>query len=141
MAAAAVRGKRRMEFLGWLWWALAKLLGLVWSIGWFLLGGWVVTLVQLAVIGFVIYGYKYGWRRAPLEIARHGRTFGGFVWAWMRTRDVASASAPAKPRTELREVVGADRRRFGRSKEVGDINVSTLLSVLALLGLGVAALA
>jgi hypothetical protein len=124
-----------MDVLGWLWWALAKLLGLLWSIGWFLLGGWVVTLAQLAVIAFVIYAYKYGWRRAPIEIARHGKAFGGFVWAWMRARDMTAAAAGNATRVEVREVVRTVRR-----KERGDINVSTLLSVLALLGIGLAAL-
>jgi hypothetical protein len=131
-----VRGVRRMDFLGWIWWAMAKLVGLVWSIGWFLLGGWVVTLAQIAVIAFVVYGYKYGWRRAPLEIARHGKAFGGFVWAWMRARDMTAATAGASGRVEVREVVKTVRR-----KEIGDVNASTLLSVLALFGLGLVALA
>jgi hypothetical protein len=126
-----------MDFLGWIWWAMTKLVGLVWSIGWFLLGGWVVTLAQIGVIAFVVYGYKYGWRRAPLEIARHARTFGSFIWAWMRSRDMTAAVAGAKAgRSEVREVIRTVRR-----KEMGDVNVSTLLSVLALVGLGLVALA
>ncbi len=126
-----------MDFLGWIWWLLAKLVGFVWSIGWFLLGGWVVTLAQIAVIAFVVYGYKYGWRRAPIEIARHGRAFGGFVWAWMRARDLSATSraSTAASRVEVREVIRTVRRR-----EMGDVNISTLLSVVALLGLGLATL-
>ncbi len=124
-----------MEFLGWLWWALAKLVGAVWSVGWFLLGGWVVTLAQIAVIGLVVYGYKYGWRRAPVEIARHARTFGGFLWAWMRAREMTSGGRAASGKSDAREVVRTVYR-----KQAGDINVSTLLSIVALFGLGVVAL-
>ena len=127
-----------MEFLGWIWWLLAKLAALVWSISWFLLGGWVVTLAQIAIIAFVIYGYKYGWRRAPLEIARHVKGFGSFVWAWMRARDM-SAAANAGSKSS-----NADRQqavRMVRRSEFGDVNVSTLLSVVALFGLGLVALA
>jgi hypothetical protein len=122
-----------MDVLGWFWWTIAKLLGFVWSIGWFLLGGWIVTLAQLAVIAFVVYGYKYGWRRAPLELARHGKTFGQFIWAWMRSREMSTNAASG--RGDLREVVRTVRR-----KEAGDINVSTLLSVLALFGLSLVVL-
>ena len=124
-----------MDVLGWLGWAVAKLFGLVWSIGWFLLGGWVVTLAQLAVIAFLVYGYKYGWRRAPLEIARHLKTFSSFVWMWMRARDVTVAATAAGAKSHVREVV-----RVVRRGQPGDINVSTLLSVLALAGLGAAVL-
>lgn len=120
-----------MDILGWLGWLVAKLLAVLWTVGWFLLGGWVVTLAQLAVIGGLIYAYKYGWRRAPLELSRHVRTFGRFAWAWARSREMpARASRP-----ELRDNV-----RIIRRKEVGDVNVSTLMSVLAILGLGVVAL-
>lgn len=125
-----------MDILGWLWWAVAKLVGLVWSIAWFLVGGWVVTLAQIAVIGFVIYGYKYGWRRAPVEIARHARAFGSFVWTWMRARDIGAATSAAGARRDERQVV-----RVVRRKEPGDVNASTLLSVLALVGLSLAVLA
>lgn len=125
-----------MEVLGWLWWIVIKLVSLVWSIVWFLLGGWVATLAQLAIIVGVIFSYKYGWRRAPIEIAQKARLFGGFVWAWMRSKEYAAAAAgPASTRVEVRE-----RIRTVRRKEPGDINVSTMLSVAALIGLGLFAL-
>ena len=120
-----------MDILGWLFWLAAKLLAIVWTVGWFLLGGWVVTLAQVAVIGGLIYAYKYGWRRAPIEITRQARTFGGFVWAWARSREMPARA----PRDQMREVVRTVRR-----KEFGDVNLSTLLSVLAVAGLGVVSL-
>ena len=121
-----------MDIFGWLWWLVANVLAMLWSVGWFLLGGWVVTLAQLAVIGGLVYAYKYGWRRAPLEISKHVRTFGSFVWAWARARDMPARTS----RAEVRETV-----RIVRRSELGDVNVSTLMSVLAILGLGVVALA
>lgn len=121
-----------MDILGWLWWLVAKLLAIVWTVGWFLLGGWVVTLAQLAVIAGLIYVYKYGWRRAPIELSKHARTFGSFVWAWARAREMPNRAT----RAEVRETV-----RIVRRKQLGDVNVSTLMSVLAILGLGAVALA
>ena len=41
----------------------------MWSIAWLLLGGWVSTLAQILVIVFIVFAFKYGWRRAPLTAA------------------------------------------------------------------------
>jgi hypothetical protein len=75
----------------------------------------------------------YGWQRAPMELWRRGRTFALFVWGWLRSSADAAASQPAI-REVTREVV-----RTVRVKEVGDINLSTLLSLLMLAGLALVA--
>jgi hypothetical protein len=122
-----------VDILGWVWWALSSLMGLIWSIGWFLLGGWVSTLAQIAVVVGIIFFYKYGWQRAPAEIAARASSMGRFVWGWMRVREPGQAAAG---RVEVREVV-----RTVRIKETGDINASTLLNVLMFIGLALIALA
>ncbi len=116
-----------MDILGWIWWALTSVAGLLWSIGWFLLGGWVSTLAQIAVLVGIVFFYKYGWQRAPAEIASRVTSVGRFVWGWMRARDTGAAPAA---RGEVREVI-----RTVRVKEVGDVNISTLLSLIMLAGL------
>lgn len=116
-----------MDILGWIWWALTSVVGLFWSIGWFLLGGWVSTLAQIAVLVGIVFFYKYGWQRAPAEIASRVTSVGRFVWGWMRAREPGAAPAS---RTEVREVI-----RTVRVKEVGDVNISTLLSLIMLAGL------
>ena len=121
-----------MDFLGWIVWLITSVLSFAWSIVWFLLGGWVATLVQLGIIITAVFAYKYGWRRAPLEVATRLRAFGRFVWAWARAREAMTPSAD--PRTSRREIRVVYRRQRG------DVNVSTVLSVLTLLGLGVLAL-
>lgn len=123
-----------MDVLGWLWWLLASLFGLVWSLVWFLLGGWVSTLAQIAVIVLVIFGYKYGWRRAPQELLARAGAFGRFAWGWLRAKEYASPTTPPK-----RTVPDASRSRgrvFDR-RQPGDVrlNVSTCLSLLMLAGL------
>lgn len=117
-----------MDLLGWIGWLLWQIFGLVWSLVWFLLGGWVSTLAQIAVIALVIFGYKYGWRRAPQEILTRGAGFGRFLWAWVRAKEPGSAAAGQTVREVYREI---------RIKEFGDVNVSTLLSLLTLGGLGI----
>lgn len=121
-----------MDVLGWLWWLLASLLGLVWSLVWFLLGGWVSTLVQIAVIVLVIFGYKYGWRRAPQELLARVGTFGRFAWAWLRSKEYASPPPPTRTAAPSRS-----RGRVFEHRQPGDIrlNVSTCLSLLMLAGL------
>ena len=89
-----------MDILGWIGWLLWTLLGLAWSVLWFLVGGWVSTLAQIAVVALVIFGYKYGWRRAPQEIATRAVTFGRFAWAWIRSRELPASAS----RAEVREV-------------------------------------
>jgi hypothetical protein len=116
-----------VDILAWLWWMVASVLSIAWSLLWFLLGGWVSTIAQIAVLVGIIFFYKYGWQRAPAEIAARVSTFGRFVWNWVRQRETGTVGAP---RVEVREVV-----RTVRVKEAGDINVSSLLNVLVFLGI------
>ncbi len=118
-----------MDAVAWLLSALLTVLSLVWSLVWFLISGWVSTLLQIAVLIAVIYVLKYGWQRAPFEIWNRTQKFGRFFWNWIRARDPASA-----PQTEVREVV-----RVVRGHDFGDINVSTLLSLLTIAGLVIVA--
>jgi hypothetical protein len=114
-----------MEILAWLAWGVAAVLGFLWSLVWFLISGWVSTLLQIAVLIATIYFLKYGWQRAPAEILRRTRSFGRFFWSWVRAREPQTNSE-----VHVREVV-----RVVRAKELGDINVSTLLSLVMLIGL------
>ena len=114
-----------MEIIAWLAWAVMALLGILWSVMWFLIAGWVSTLLQIALLIATIYFLKYGWQRAPAEIWRRTHSFGRFFWTWIRARE------PHTPGdVEVREVV-----RVVRAKEFGDINISTLLSLVMLIGL------
>jgi hypothetical protein len=117
-----------MDILGWLWSLASTLFIGTLSLIWFLISGWVSTLLQIAVLVVVIYFLKYGWQRAPAEIWRRSRSFAGFFVSWIRARD-ADASG--------REVV--QTVRVVKVKEFGDVNISTLLSLLMLGGLILAA--
>lgn len=119
-----------MDILAWMWWAVSSLFGVVWTVVWFLLGGWVSTLAQIAVIVLVIFGMKYGWRQAPYEVWTRLNSFGRFAWAWIRAKDPGASPV----RVETREVV-----RTVKVKEPGDVNLSSLLNVLMLAGLAIVA--
>lgn len=124
-------GRLDLDFLGWIGWFLLKVLGLAWSIVWFLLGGWIASLAQIGVIVLVIFGYKYGWRQAPREVLSRSRRLVWIGWAWARTRELPVVSlSPSQERVV--------RVRGGR--ELGDVNLSTLLNVLMLAGLTLAML-
>jgi hypothetical protein len=113
-----------MDILSWLLSALLTAAGLVLSLVWFLVSGWVSTLLQIAVLIFAVYGVKYGWKRAPFEIARRTQSFGRFFWNWIRARD-----PDTRPGVEVREVI-----REIHVSEPGDVNLSTLLSLAMLAG-------
>ena len=115
-----------VDALIWIWWALTSLLGFVWSLLWFLIGGWVSALAQIFIVALVIFGMKYGWKRAPFELWARAKAFGKFFWNWI----LAKEGSQPQSRVEVRETL-----RVVRFKEVGDVNLSTLLSALTLVGL------
>ena len=114
-----------MEIIAWFGSAILAVFGVVWWFVWFLISGWVSTLLQIMLLVGTIYFFKYGWQRAPAEILRRTRFFGRFFWNWLRAREPQTG-----PARHVREVV-----RVVKTKEFGDINISTLLSFLMLLGL------
>lgn len=120
-----------MDILSWIAWLLLKILGIAWGLVWFLLGGWVATLAQIGVVALVIFGYKYGWRQAPQELLSRTSRLVHFAWGWVRARELRAASS--RP-----EVVRHAAQRTPRAP--GDVNLSTLLNVLMLMGLAAAAL-
>ena len=113
-----------MDVLAWLWWLVATIAGATLKLVWFLISGWVSTLLQIAVVVIAIYFLKYGWQRAPIELWRRTRVFGGFFLSWVRAKEGPVATASRQ-----------DAVRVVRHKEFGDINISTLLSLLMLFGL------
>ena len=113
-----------MDIFGWLWWVISTLLTGILKLIWFLISGWVSTLLQIALLVLVIYFLKYGWQRAPAEIWKRSRTFAGFFMSWIRARD-----ADVSGREAVQSV------RVVKVKEFGDVNISTLLSLLMLSGL------
>jgi hypothetical protein len=64
-----------MDVLGWLWWGLSGIITGLLSLVWFLISGWVSTLLQIGLLVAVVYFLKYGWQRAPSEIWRRSRSF------------------------------------------------------------------
>ena len=114
-----------MDIAAWLFSILLSVASLAASLVWFLISGWVSTLLQIAVLIVVIYGLKYGWRRAPFEIGRRTQSFGRFFWNWVRARE-----PDPRPGADAREVI-----REIRVHEFGDINLSTMLSLVTLAGL------
>lgn len=126
-----------MDIVNWLWWALLgllgllwSLLGLVWTVVWFLISGWVSTLLQIAVLVATVFFLKYGWQRAPVELLKRTRAFALFAWGWVRAREPQAGAS----REVVRETV-----RVVHVKEVGDVNISTLLSLLMVGGLALVA--
>ncbi|MDO9384824.1 MAG: hypothetical protein Q7T86_18410 [Hyphomicrobiaceae bacterium] len=115
-----------MDILSWLLWLVLSALGIIWTVVWFLISGWVSTLLQIAILVIVIYSLKYGWQRAPHEIWKRSSSFGRFFWNWVRARDPNSD----RPAVETREVI-----RVVRGRDFGDVNASTLLTVAMLGGL------
>ena len=114
-----------MEIAGWLWWVISGIASRLLALVWFLINGWVSTVLQILVLVGVVYFLRYGWRRAPGELYVRTRSFARFFWSWFRARE--SNATECQARQQPVRVVAV--------KEFGDINVSTLLSLLMLIGL------
>jgi hypothetical protein len=91
-----------------------------------LISGWVSTLLQIAVLVGAIFFLKYGWQRAPVELWRRTRSVALFGWGWIRARE---------PQGNATREVARETVRVVRVKEPGDVNISTLLSLLMIGGL------
>ena len=113
-----------MDILGWLWWLVSTLFTGILSLIWFLISGWVSTLLQIALLVVVVYFLKYGWQRAPAEIWRRSRSFAGFFVGWIWARDADPSGREPGPAVRVIKI-----------KEFGDVNISTLLSLLMVAGL------
>jgi hypothetical protein len=89
-----------MDIVAWLGWALLSVRGVLWSILWFLIAGWVFTVLQVALLVVLIYFVRYGWQRSPAEVWLRTRSFGHFFWSWLRAREPQTSSS-----SDVREVV------------------------------------
>ena len=114
-----------MDILVWAWWLVSTLLWALFALLWFLISGWVSTLLQIGLLIAAIYFLKYGGSAPPL---RSGAVAGASSAASSRTgSERASRTSPSiSPSGQGVRVV--------RVKEFGDINISTLLSLLMLMG-------
>lgn len=116
-----------MDLLSWVWWLIKIPLTLIW----FLIGGWVSTLQQVAVLVLAVFTWKHGWKRAPAEAWGAAQTLWGWGKAWLLAARGAPAAASGEPRVVTRVRVKEVRVRDRRP---GDINISTLMSLMAMAG-------
>ncbi len=129
-----------MDALSWVGWIIWSLLALLWSVVWLLLGGWISTLAQIIVVLMAIFVYRYGWRRAPTELARQARAVWRFASGAMRASEAMAEADADRKRSAAKiaaEPVDTRRRRPAGPRHVGDVtvNLSTGLTVSMLVGL------
>lgn len=107
-----------------IWWVLST----IWAVIWLLIGGWVSAALQIVVVVLAIFTYRYGWREAPYRAWRGAKAVGRWGWAWLRGAEaMAGASEDRVREVEVIRVV--------RSKDFGDVNLSSLMNVAMLVGL------
>jgi hypothetical protein len=85
-----------MEIVAWLAWAFVAVLGVLWSVVWFLVAGWVSTLLQIGLLIATIYFLKYGWQRAPAEFIYADKDATRFRFEEGETRQLSFTFASAK---------------------------------------------
>ena len=117
-----------MDILGWLWWIVTSLIGFVWTVVWFLIGGWVSTLAQIGVVVLLVFGYKYGWMKGPTEIARRLSTLSRYGNGWLRARDGGTGAPRAATASSNRRITGRPARRLRVA------NLSTVLNCALIAG-------
>ncbi len=96
-----------MDFLGLLWTAISFVLGVVWTIAWFIIRDLISTVLWLGIAVWVLLVVRYrSLAGGSLALARYVRTGLRYLWRWVRGRpDDAPAVVETRVQTEYRSRV------------------------------------
>lgn len=117
------------DFLSILWAIVSFILGLAWSIVWFILRDLLSTLLWLGIAVWVGFALRYrGFAPGSMAMLRYGRQGAVLFWRWLRGHPVygvapaATAAAPAtKVVTEYKRYIPA-----------GYVSISEQMNVLVI---------
>jgi hypothetical protein len=112
-----------MEILSLLWTVLSFLLGLVWSLVWFVLRDLISTLLWILIVAWLILSVRYrSFTAGTLAMLRYSRYGLRLFWRWLRGTPGALPAPPAGGKIE------AERAR--RRRPFGTMSISEQLNML-----------
>jgi hypothetical protein len=113
-----------MDILNLLWTVLSFLLGLAWSLIWFVLRDLISTLLWILIVAWLILSVRYrSFAAGTVGILRYGRYGLRLFWRWLRGTPGALTESPAR----------ADRRQLKRARRrapFGTMSISEQLNML-----------
>jgi hypothetical protein len=119
-----------MDFLNLLWTVLSFLLGIIWSLAWFVVRDLISTLLWIFIVAWLLLSVRYrsftGGSIAMLRYARYGANF---FWRWLRGSPSAALPAPPAPRVVTKEVVKYVPAKT-RRRPFGTMSISDQLNML-----------
>ncbi len=119
-----------MDVLNILWSALSFLLGILWSLAWFVLRDLVSTVVWILIVAWLLLSVRYrSFTAGSIAMLRYGRYGATYLWRWLRGSPNAALPPPPTTKVITKEVVKylpAKRRR----KPFGTMSISEQLNML-----------
>lgn len=113
-----------MEILNLLWTVFIFVLGLTWSLIWFVLRDLISTLLWILIVAWLILSVRYrSFTAGTLAILRYGRYGLGLFWRWLRGKPGAFPAPSSRS-----DRIQAARAR--RRKPFGTMSISEQLNML-----------
>jgi hypothetical protein len=113
-----------MDLLTVLWTILSFILGLLWSLAWFVLRDLISTLLWILIVAWLILSVRYrSFTSGTLALLRYGRYGLAVFWRWLR-------GTPGPVSSPIARADRAERVRARSRKPLGTMSISEQLNML-----------
>lgn len=113
-----------MDFLTLLWTVFSFVLGLVWSLVWFVLRDLISTLLWMLIVAWLVLSVRYrSFTSGMLAMLRYGRYGLGLFWRWLRGTPGPLPPSPSRANR-------IERVRARQRKPFGTMSISEQLNML-----------
>jgi hypothetical protein len=127
-----------MDILNLIWTVLSFLLGILWSLVWFIVRDLISTLLWMLIVAWLLLSVRYrSFTGGSIAMLRYSRYAGAVFWRWLRGTPSAALPSLPTPKVITKEVVkyvpGKTRRRPWGSMSISDQLNMLLVAALYLL--------
>lgn len=119
-----------MDILNFLWTVLSFLLGVLWSLAWFVVRDLISTLLWMLIVAWLLLSVRYrSFMGGSVAMLRYSRYAGTIFWRWLRGTPAAALPGPPTPKVVTKEVVKYVPAKM-RRRPFGTMSISEQLNML-----------
>jgi hypothetical protein len=119
-----------MDILSFIWTVLSFLLGIVWSIAWFVVRDLISTLLWILIVAWLLLSVRYrSFTGGSVAMLRYSRYAGNLFWRWLRGTPSSALPAMPTPKVITKEVVKYVPAKV-RRRPWGTMSISDQLNML-----------